>query len=95
MISRFNMQYDHEEVEITLSICAFQTYLIDSGIDQRKFHRTSCRLGSADDLIQLRQIMLYNGKLGRFLLCFWQQVFDTQSEHEGVEIALPILQFQT
>ena len=36
------MQYEHEGVEIDLSILELQTYSIDSGIDQRKpHHRTS------------------------------------------------------
>ena len=44
------MRYDHEGVEITLSITAFQTSPTDSGFDQQKIHHlTSCRADSAND----------------------------------------------
>ena len=47
------MQYDHEGVEITISVSTVQSLRIDSGIDQwNLLHRSSCRLGSADDWTQ-------------------------------------------
>ena len=55
----FHMQSEHEGVEIAISIFEFQTYSIDSGIDQRKPHyRTSRCLGTAGDWIRQYQIML-------------------------------------
>ena len=51
------MQYEHERIEIAISIHEFQTLPIDSGIDLRKpHHRISCCLNMADDLIQAFQI---------------------------------------
>ena len=50
------MQYEHEGIEIAISIHEFQTLSIDSGIDQLKpHHRISCCLNMADDLIQAYQ----------------------------------------
>ena len=55
----FHMRYDHEGVEISISILEFQTYSIASGIDLRKTHyRSCCGLNRSDDWNQAYQIML-------------------------------------
>ena len=52
------MQYEHEGVEIAMSILEFQALSIDIGIDPRKpHHRTSCCLNMGDDRIQPYQFM--------------------------------------
>ena len=44
------MHYEHEAVQIALSILEIQTESIDNGIDQRTLHnRISCRLDTADE----------------------------------------------
>ena len=46
----FRIEYEHERVEIALSVHTFPTSSIENGIDQRKLrHRTSYALDPADD----------------------------------------------
>ena len=62
----FHMQYQHEGVEIALSLQEFQTLPIDSGIDQPKpHHRKSRCLDTAGDWIRQYQIMLNNRTICR------------------------------
>ena len=45
----FRMRYEHEAIQIALSLYTFQTNPMESGINQRKrHHRTSYRLNTAD-----------------------------------------------
>ena len=73
---QFHMQYEHEGVEMELSILEFQTYSIDSGIDQRKpQYRTSRYLDTAGNWIRQYQIMPTNRKICRIAAydthCTW------------------------
>ena len=57
----FYMQYEHEGVEITISILYFQILSMHNWIDQRKLHhRTSFCLETAGDWTREYQFMLNN-----------------------------------